>query len=499
MEAETAAADPGGVILVTGASGYVGGRLLAALEGRGRRVRCLARRPEFLWPRVGPGTEVVAGDVLDGGSLGPGLRGVDTAYYLVHSLGADRGFAAEDRRGALNFAAAARAAGVRRIVYLGGLGHGADLSPHLASRQEVGALLASTGVPVIELRASIIIGSGSFSFEMIRALVDKLPAMVVPRWATLRAQPIAIEDVLAYLLAALDLPAGTSRVYEIGGPDQVSYLDIMRAYARQRGLRRLMVPVPLLTPRLSSWWLGLVTPVYARVGRKLIRSLCNETVVRDTAALRDFPVRPRGVAEAVARALAHEDREFAQTRWSDAVSSAGSPRGWAGARFGSRIVDSRERWVPLPPDRAFGPIQRLGGGTGWYAANWLWRLRGAIDLLAGGVGLRRGRPHPVRLAPGDAVDFWRVERFEPGSLLQLAAEMRLPGRAWLQFEVVPGVDQEGRPGSWIRQTAVFDPAGLGGLLYWYALYPIHQWVFRRMLRGIARTATRSATVCPDFS
>lgn len=487
------------MILVTGATGYVGGRLLAALEGRGRRVRCLARRPEFLWPRVGPGTEVVAGDVLDGGSLGPGLRGVDTAYYLVHSLGADRGFAAEDRRGALNFAAAARAAGVRRIVYLGGLGHGADLSPHLASRQEVGALLASTGVPVIELRASIIIGSGSFSFEMIRALVDKLPAMVVPRWATLRAQPIAIEDVLAYLLAALDLPAGTSRVYEIGGPDQVSYLDIMRAYARQRGLRRLMVPVPLLTPRLSSWWLGLVTPVYARVGRKLIRSLCNETVVRDTAALRDFPVRPRGVAEAVARALAHEDREFAQTRWSDAVSSAGSPRGWAGARFGSRIVDSRERWVPLPPDRAFGPIQRLGGGTGWYAANWLWRLRGAIDLLAGGVGLRRGRPHPVRLAPGDAVDFWRVERFEPGSLLQLAAEMRLPGRAWLQFEVVPGVDQEGRPGSWIRQTAVFDPAGLGGLLYWYALYPIHQWVFRRMLRGIARTATRSATACPDFS
>lgn len=492
-------ADPRALVLVTGASGYVGGRLLLALESRGRRVRCLARRPEFLLPRVGPGTEVAAGDVLDAASLAPALRGVDTAFYLVHALGADRGFAAEDRRGALNFAAAARAAGVRRIVYLGGLGHGGNLSPHLASRQEVGALLASTGVPVIELRASIIIGSGSLSFEMIRALVDKLPAMVVPRWATLRAQPIAIEDVLSYLLAALDLPHGPSRIYEIGGPDQVSYLDIMRAYARQRGLRRVMVPVPVLTPRLSSWWLGLVTPVYARVGRKLIRSLCNETVVRDAAARRDFPVRPRGIAEAVARALKHEDREFAQTRWSDAVSSAGLPRGWAGTRFGSRIVDSRQRWVPLPPERAFAPVQRLGGSTGWYAANWLWRLRGAIDLLAGGVGMRRGRPHPVRLAPGDAVDFWRVERCEPGSLLQLAAEMRLPGRAWLQLEVAPGADQAGRPGSWLRQTAIFDPVGLGGLLYWYLLYPVHQWVFRGMLSGLARAALRNATTCPDFS
>lgn len=474
------------LVLLTGATGYVGGRLLDALHARGVQLRCLARRPDFLRPRVPPEVEVVAGDVRDPDSLRAALSGVHTAYYLVHSLGEGAGFVDRERQAASAFAAAARDTGVRRIVYLGGLGHGPALSPHLASRQEVGRLLAGAGVPVIEFRASIVIGSGSLSFEMIRALVQKLPVMVVPKWAQLLAQPIAIEDVIAYLVAALDRPEGESRIYEIGGADRVSYLGIMQEYARQRGLRRFMLPVPVLTPRLSSLWLGLVTPVQARVGRQLLVSLTNETVVTDAAALEVFAVRPRGIRDAVARALANEDHEFAQTRWTDALSSHPPAGGWAGRRFGSRIVDSHMVRVDVPPSVAFAPVARIGGSNGWYCADWLWALRGVIDRLAGGPGLRRGRRDPVGLLPGDAVDFWRVEACEPDRLLRLFAEMRVPGRAWLQFEVAPEGDR-----SVIRQTAIFDPAGLGGLLYWYALYPLHGYVFRGMLRGIARAASAS--------
>jgi hypothetical protein len=370
---------------------------------------------------------------------------------------------------------------VRRLIYLGGLGSGTALSPHLASRQEVGRILADSGVPTLEFRASIVIGSGSLSFEMIRALVERLPIMITPRWVRTRTQPIAIEDLIAYLLAGLDLDLPESRVFEIGGGDVVSYEELMREYAQQRGLRRLIVPVPVLSPTLSSRWLGLVTPLYARVGRKLIDSLRNPTVVTDDSARRVFAVQPRGFREAIARALANEDREVAETRWSDALSAAGLPRSWAGVRFASRLVDSRTIRVDAPPPVAFEPIERLGGTTGWYAADALWRLRGFLDLLAGGVGLRRGRRDPRHLAVGDAVDFWRVEAIEPGRLLRLAAEMRLPGRAWLVFEVTPD-----GPGAMIRQTALFDPAGLAGLAYWYALYPLHALVFGGMLRGIAR-------------
>jgi len=472
------------LILLTGATGYVGGRLLAALRAAGHPVRCLVRRPEFLAPRIGAGTVLVKGDCLDAASLPAACAQVHTAYYLVHSMGSTGDFAEQDRLAAANFGAAARDAGVQRIVYLGGLGAtGHRLSTHLRSRHETGDALRAGGVPVTELRASIILGSGSLSFELIRALVERLPVMICPRWVRTPAQPIAIEDVLAYLLAALDLPPELDDVYEIGGADCVSYADVMREYARQRGLRRLMIPIPLLTPRLSSLWLGLTTPVYARIGRKLIESVENATTVQDNRALRVFPIRPMGLRQAIERAILNEDREYAETRWSDAISSAGRPRSWGGIRFGTRFVDSRVVQVSAGPAAAFAPIRRIGGATGWYYGEWLWRLRGFLDLLVGGVGMRRGRRHPQELVVGETLDSWRVEAYEPDRRLRLAAEMKLPGRAWLEFEVEPHAD-----GATIRQTAVFDPVGVLGLLYWYGIYPLHTRVFAGMLRGIAERA-----------
>jgi len=470
-------------ILVTGATGYVGGRLWRVLEADGRRVRCLARRETGLAARVGEGTEVVTGDVLDADSLGAAVEGVESAYYLIHSMGSARDFEDQDRIAARNFGSAARRAGVRRIIYLGGLGQGDELSPHLRSRHEVGAVLRESGVPVLELRASIVIGSGSLSFEMIRALVERLPVMITPRWVEIEAQPIAVDDLLAYLLAALDVPLAESRVYEVGGADRVSYGDLMREYARQRGLRRAMIRVPVLTPRLSSLWLGLVTPLYARVGRKLIESVKHPTVVRDFSAREVFRVRPRGSRDAIAAAIRNEDREIAESRWYDAFSSGGDGRNWAEVRFGNRLVDSRTRDVDVEPAEAFAPIRRIGGETGWYAYDWLWRLRGFLDLLVGGVGVRRGRAAPEDLNVGDALDFWRVEAFEPDRLLRLSAEMKLPGRAWLEFEVVPRTG-----GATIRQTALFDPVGLAGLAYWFMVGPLHRMVFSGMLENIARAA-----------
>ncbi len=477
------------LVLLTGATGYVGGRLLRALRRRGERVRCVTRRPEYLQPKLDAATEAVAGDVLDRDSLEAALRGVDVAYYLVHSMGTEGSFVEEDRRAARNFGEAARAAGVGRIIYLGGLGDPDEgLSPHLRSRQEVGELLRESGVPTIEFRASIVIGSGSLSFEMIRALTERLPVMLTPRWVGTPAQPIAIDDLIAYLLAALDLPGGESPVYDIGGADQVSYGGIMKAYGRERGLPVRMLPVPVLTPWLSSLWLGLITPLYARIGRQLIASIVHPTIVRDDAALRTFDIRPVGVDEAVRRALRNEDEKFAVTRWSDALSSSGAAPRWGGVQFGSRLVDSRTHSVAVAPAAAYAPIARIGGDTGWYAWNGLWRLRGALDVLVGGVGMKRRRPPGDTVRPGDAIDFWRVESCEPGRRLRLLAEMKLPGRAWLEFEVTPV-----GAGSLIRQTAIFDPIGLPGQLYWYALYPLHHLVFGGMLRGIAAAAERDST------
>jgi hypothetical protein len=345
--------------------------------------------------------------------------------------------------------------------------------------------LRESGVPVIEFRASIVIGSGSLSFEMIRALVERLPVMITPRWVSVTAQPISIDDLIDYLTAALDRPEGAGGVYEIGGADQVSYGTIMREYGRQRGLHRLMIRVPVITPKLSSLWLGLVTPLYARVGRILIESIRHPTVVNDRAALDDFPLRPSGIREAVASALRNEEREFAETRWSDTLARSSPHSGYGGARLGTRLIDSRELAVPVEAEAAFTPIRRIGGGTGWYYADWLWSVRGALDLLIGGIGVRRGRRDPEHLRVGDMVDFWRVEAFEPGQRLRLASEMKAPGRAWLEFEVSP---QEG--GSDILQTAIFDPVGLLGIAYWYTLYPLHQLIFAGMLRNIAAAAVR---------
>lgn len=467
-------------ILLTGATGYVGGRLLHRLEAEGlNQIRCLTRRPTALAGRTAPSTEVVAGDVLDADSLARAMYDVHTAYYLVHSMGAPRDFQGTDRKAATIFAKAARRAGLRRIVYLGGLGDDSELSPHLASRQEVGRILRSSGVPTVEFRASIVIGSGSASYEVVRALAETLPVTITPRAVETAAQPIAIEDVLDYLLAALDYRG--SAVFEIGGEDRVSYAEIIREYARQRGLHRRLVRVPLITPRASRFFLGLLTPVYGSVAGDMIESLRNETVVGSRAALETFAVRPRGLREAIERALVNEDRDFAETRWSDAL-PPGRPLRWTGIAFGHRLVSSRVIRVGHPPERAFDPIRRIGGRTGWYAGDWFWKARGLLDTLRGGVGLRRGRRDQTDLRVGDTVDFWRVESLETERLLRLAAEMKLPGRLWLQFEVDPRADG----GAQIRQTTVFDPAGYVGLTYWYLFCPIHHLVFSGMLRGIGR-------------
>jgi uncharacterized protein YbjT (DUF2867 family) len=475
-------------ILLTGATGYVGGVLLPELERAGHRVRCLARRPGKLAGKTGPLTEVMAGDASDPDDLARACAGIDIAYWLVHSMESGVDFERADRLAAERFAAAAKAAGVKRIIYLGGLGADDDrLSAHLRSRHEVGAILRASGLDVVEFRASIIVGAGSFSFDLVRTLVERLPVMICPAWLATPTQPIAIADVVAYLAAAVDLPPGPPRIFEIGGPDKVSYGAIMREYARQRGLKRLMIPVPVLTPRLSSLWLKLVTPRYSKVGRKLIDGLKNPTVVTSDAATREFSLRPRGLATAVREAAEQEDGAFAGKRWADFADIEDLPRRYGGAHEGTRLVDHRHTVVAVAPERAFAAIERIGGQNGWYAANWLWTLRGWLDQLIGGPGMARGRRDPERLRTGDTLDCWRVEICEPPRRLRLAAEMKLPGRGWLEFEVVP------RDGDvTIHQTAVFDPRGLGGLAYWYAIWPLHELVFRRMLAGIARHAVRKA-------
>jgi uncharacterized protein YbjT (DUF2867 family) len=395
-------------------------------------------------------------------------------------------FEETDRQAARNFSEAAKAAGVKGLIYVGGLGSDdEELSTHLRSRHEVGDILRQSGLPVCEFRASAVIGSGSASFELIRALVERLPVMLTPRWVKGKAQPIGIDDLLDYLMEALRIPTSKYRIYEVGGADQVSYADMMRAYGRQRGLTPLIIPVPVLTPWLSALWLGLVTPLYARIGRAIIESIVHVTVVWDNAALTTFAVRPMGVDEAIRRALAHEETHFAATRWSDALSSSGKLQSWGGVRFGTRLVDSRTLTVEAPPDVVFKCIERIGGDNGWYAWNWLWRVRGFIDLLEGGVGLRRGRPSATTLHVGDTVDSFRVEAIEPNRRLRLKSEMHLYGRAWLEFEVT-GTGSS----TMIRQTAIFDPVGLIGQTYWYTLYLPHEFVFSGMLRGIAQAALR---------
>ncbi len=473
------------LILITGASGYVGGRLVNLLHKHNYNLRCMARQPAYLQAKFTHNIDIVQADVLDKESLLPALRDVDTAFYMVHSMASKSSFQKTDRLGAHNFAEAAKACGVKRIIYLGGLGDDREkLSPHLHSRQEVGQILRESGVQTIELRASIVIGSGSLSFEMIRNLTEKLPVMVMPKWVNVKAQPIGIDDLLAYLMEAISVNVDCSRIFEIGGRDQLSYYDLMMEYIRVRGLKRIMIPVPVLTPGLSSLWLGLVTPLYAQIGKKLIDSIRHPTVVRDKTADDYFSIQPKSAREAITAALVNEEHEFAETRWSDALSSSsGQKRYFGGLRVKSRLIDSRKIQVRVSPQKAFEPILNLGGKNGWYAWNILWQLRGAIDLLIGGVGMRRGRPENRDLRVGDTLDFWRVEALEKPHHIRLFAEMKVPGKAWLQFEIEPDED-----GSTIRQTATFYPFGLSGLLYWYGIYPLHALVFRSMIRAIAKRA-----------
>jgi len=474
------------MVLLTGATGYIGGRLLRRLESQTLAVRCLCRNPEVLRGRVAPGTEIVPGDLLQPASLGSAFLGVQTAFYLVHSMQAGSEFENQEIEAVTSFARAAHDAGVSRIIYLGGLAQGDALSAHMRSRAKTGEILRSSGVPVIEFRASIVIGSGSASFELIRTLVDRLPVMITPRWVHTAAQPIAIENVIDYLAEAIDAEVQGSLVVEIGGSDVTSYVEIMREYARQRKLRRWFVAVPVLSPTLSSRWLTLITPVYASIGRCLIESVRTPSVVRNPEPSRRFQVRPMGMARAIERALANEDRPSAETRWCDAACPGAS----AGVCEPGRDVFRNEQVtrVPLPPHEAFAPVRRIGGRTGWYFGNWLWRVRGLLDLMIGGVGMRRGRPDPETPLPGSTLDFWRVQVYEPERCLRLFAEMRVPGRAWLEFRCEPDSGA-----TIIRQIAYFEPNGLYGLLYWYLLLPIHEVMFRGMLRRIRAVALKPAS------
>lgn len=479
--------------LVTGATGYIGGRLVPRLLEAGHQVRCLTRRPPRLdsvpWrPRV----EVVAGDALDPASLTSALAGCEAAYYLVHAMAEGPGFDERDRLAAANFREAADAAGLRRVVYLGGLApEGVRLSKHLASRQEVGRVLAAGVTPVTEFRAAVIIGSGSLSFEMLRYLTEVLPVMTTPRWVRSRCQPIAVSDVLDLLVRALDDPETVDRVLEIGGPDVLTYQDMMRAYAAEVGLRRLIIPVPFLSPGLSSLWVGLVTPLPPRVARPLVESLRHEAVVRDPTAQRLFPYEPLPFREALRRAL-DTPPDGVTTRWSDADpapahTAPGDPE-WSG---GTIYTDRRVIPTDAAPHHVFWAFSRIGGDVGYYGLNWAWKLRGLLDRLIGGVGLRRGRRHPEHLREGEALDFWRVDRITPGRLLRLRAEMRLPGEAFLQWVIEP-VDG----GSDLVQTAIFRPRGLLGRLYWYAMAPFHSYIFPRMAWKMAAAAEERGYSCP---
>jgi uncharacterized protein YbjT (DUF2867 family) len=467
-------------ILVVGASGYVGGRLVPVLGARGHDLTLTSRDARLLTDRF-PDARVVTADLLDASTLTSALEGIEVAYYLAHSMGTgERGFAERDRRAAHNFGEAASRAGVARIVYLGGLGADSpDLSHHLASRHETGAELAAHGVPVTEFRAAVIIGSGSASFEILRHLTERLPIMITPRWVSTRCQPIGISDVLDYLVGALDHPEVTG-IVEIGGPEVLSYGDMMRKYASARGLRRLMIPVPVLTPRLSSYWVNLISPVPASIARPLIEGLRNEVIVRDPGPATAFGLVPVSYARALTEAIGRAERHDVETTWFDAFATSDGTRKRSLTTGEGMIVERRQLSVAASPDRVFAEIERMGGDARWPYANPLWRLRGLLDRVVGGVGMRLGRRDPERLRLGDALDFWRVEDIRRPTLLRLRAEMKLPGRAWLQYDVVPD-----GPYCRITQTAFFEPKGLPGLAYWYGLYPVHRLIFRGTIRALS--------------
>ena len=483
-------------ILVTGATGYIGGRLVPRLAEEGHEVRCLSRKPEKLtgvpWAEQ---VEVVAGDALEPSTLAGPMSGVDVVYYLVHSIGTGGHFEDTDRRAAQNVARAAAAAGVTRIVYLGGLVPADDetISAHLSSRAEVGQIFLDSGVPSVVLQAGVIIGSGSASFEMLRYLTERLPVMVTPIWVESRVQPIAVRDVLTYLIGALGLPDGTNRRFDIAGPDILTYREMMQRYAAAAGLkRRIIFPIRVLTPWLSSQWVNLVTPVPKAIAQPLIGSLRNSVVATEQDIADLVPADLLGFDEAVALALEQSRTGEVATRWSGA-DWPGAPSDpmptdpeWSG---GTVYRDERSTPVAASVDQLWGAIEGIGGDRGWYSFPLAWAVRGLLDRLAGGVGLRRGRRHPDVTAVGEPIDFWRVEALERGKVLRLRAEMRLPGTAWLEFDIEP---DEGE-GPVLHQRALFIPRGLAGTLYWWSVWPFHGVVFGSMLRNLAKAAESQPT------
>ena len=479
-------------ILLTGATGYLGGRLAPRLLDRGYRVRCLVRDPDRLngydWEdRV----DIVQGDVLQPDTLPPAMEGVDTAYYLIHSMAAGPGFAERDRRAAANFGRAAREAGVRRVIYLGGIDPGGDeTSHHLQSRIETGEVLRETGPPLTEFRAAVIVGSGSASFELIRHLTERLPVMITPKWVRTRSQPIAIRDVLCYLMDGLRIPETEGRIIEIGGPEILTYEDMFRTYADVRGLRRWVVDVPFLTPNLSSLWAGLVTPISPSLARPLIKGLGSEVLVTDPSGMALFDVEPISYEAAVRLALERFRRDEVETSWSSALSSSQGDNVASEMTSEEGMISDRRRLaVDASPESVFSVIKAIGGASGWLYANPLWHIRGLLDQIAGGPGLRRGRRNQSTVRVGEAIDFWRVEELDENRLLRLRAEMKVPGRAWLQFEVEP---EEGSdtPRSRITQTAFYEPKGLWGVVYWYSLVPFHPSIFKGMIKELGRRAEK---------
>jgi uncharacterized protein YbjT (DUF2867 family) len=474
-------------VLITGATGYIGGRLTSRLVERGVRVRLLVRDPRRIRGRWWENdVEVVQGDLFDFPSLERAMDGVTEAYYLVHSMAGGGDFEERDLIAARNFVHAGQS--LRHCIYLGGLVPPArDLSRHLQSRADTGATLRD-GLPVTEFRAGPIVGSGSASFEMVRYLTERLPFMLAPRWITNEVQPIAVRDVLTYLMAARTRePLG---VVDIGGADRLSFREMLRQYGEVRGLTRVIVAAPLIAPSLAALWIDKVTPIPRSVVGPLVEGIAHPVLADTQRAESLFPdIRPMGYRTAVERALARMTERAVESRWSDALG--------AGESYELRdregvLEETRAHYVDASPQQVFRAFCKLGGERGWLAWNFLWRIRGFLDRLVGGPGLRRGRRDPEQLLPGEAVDFWRVEIVEAPRLLRLRAEMRVPGKAWLQFTAVPEGD-----GTRLLQTALFAPRGLFGLLYWYAMYPAHLFIFGDMVRAIARLAlTEPASALP---
>jgi uncharacterized protein YbjT (DUF2867 family) len=471
-------------ILVTGVSGYIGKQLVPRLSAEGHHVVCLVRNLERLNGRSWENAEIMVGDVLDQASLSVAMQGIEVAYYLIHSMaGGKRGFIERDEAGARNFATAAREAGVRRIIYLGGLGQcDKFISPHLNSRQHVGDVLRASGVPVTEFRAPIIIGSGSMSFEMIRYLTERLPILFTPQWINTLCQPIAIENILDYLTISLSEPHSIDSIFEIGGPDVLTYKDIMREYAIARGLKRSFMTLPLLTTRILAIGADMVTPLPTPYLEILIEGLRSEVLVHDPSAQEVFKVKLIPYKLAVDQALKRDGTGEVEVFWAGAQTELRP--GVTHKDTQGIFIEQRRTASAVNPKAVFAAFSRIGGKRGWYYANWLWQLRGWLDQLVDGPGMRRGRRDPDELLPGDVLDGWRTETVEAGRLIRLWFEMKAPGPAWLQFEAQPHADG----GTLLIITAFFEPHGIHGLLYWFSLYLFHIMIFKGMSRGILQLA-----------